>query len=70
MGAYHRSSFLLSSQTVQHFLPVHTPRVLDAMQAHVEAFYRQLERDGIQQRFTHRLDGALQWRYNQVRSFL
>lgn len=40
------------------------------MQAHVKAFYRQLERDGIEQRFTHRLDGALQWRYNQVRSFL
>ena len=37
------------------------------MQARVGAFYKQLEADGIEQRFTHRLDGDLQWRYNQVR---
>lgn len=36
------------------------------MEAHIEAFYKQLEADGIEQRFTHRLDGEKQWQYNQM----
>ena len=34
------------------------------LQAEVEAFYTRLAAGGTEQRFTHRLDGDLQWHYN------
>ena len=36
------------------------------VQEHIQAFTKLLEADGIATRFTHRLDGDKQWRYNQV----
>ena len=35
-------------------------------QEHIQALTKQLEAEGIATRFTHRLDGDKQWRYNQV----